>query len=189
MRVRVPPRVLLSCCNLIAFGSWPPRNQLHSTPWLLCPLLPFAALLLSCSCCCASSMTRSLSSLLSGCALVGALILLRTPCSPPQPRPPLSGMQHPVAFLLPLPLPLPSLNCKVAARTPSRRSSNFAIWGGKGGGGLGAAAQSNPPPTPRKAKRSKKSEGNLECLTGDVACLASKQSWPGYVTSPTARVA
>ena len=134
MRVRVPPRVLLSCCNLIAFGSWPPRNQLHSTPWLLCPLLPFAALLLSCSCCCASSMTRSLSSLLSGCALVGALILLRTPCSPPQPRPPLSGMQHPVAFLLPLPLPLPSLNCKVAARTPSRRSSNFATQGGKGEG-------------------------------------------------------
>ena len=39
-----------------------------------------------------------------------------------------------LAALAAQPPPLPSPNCEVAAPPRRRTSSNFAIWGGKGGG-------------------------------------------------------
>ena len=45
----------------------------------------------------------------------------------------------------PTPPPLPSPNCEVAAPPRRRTSSNFAIWGGKGGG-VGVVGPGNAGP-------------------------------------------
>ena len=51
-----------------------------------------------------------------------------------------------IVGLLPHPLPLHSLDCQVAARTPSRRSGNFADLGREGGG---EGKQAKGPPATR----------------------------------------